>query len=742
MSSSPHLSRFSRPRPTRRAQSGFALLITITLLAFLVLLLVSLAALTRVETQVAANGQQLAQARQNALMALNIALGELQKAAGPDQRTTATAVLGEGATAITAANNANNGLGATANGTRHWTGVWGNKSAPDGIFTAAPQPVLLRWLVSGNENGPTLTAAADGHISAPTAAADTTFKPSGAVTFSSGGALSTSATATADLLIQDKANSNQPAILLVGGKTAGANIDAFVVAPLVTINSSQVPGITGTTRVGRYAWWVGDEGVKAKYNLADPYITNATPDNASAPGSRDSRYRLLAAQRNGIEAMSAFGGANYPVATTAADHALYLGVANTLMPAGIRLTSSAVNTDDLKAHAHDLTTYSHGVLADSQFGGLRRDLTFHLDARSGDTFLDGRNILPDGATPVANFSGSKYTAAPSLFSETTANGGLGYTSLNLSPRLGPKWDQLKSFYQTAYDLPGDLEVRPAVDLDVDPVKVQAAITPVILDARLLFAVKSGPKIDTAIVLVLGNPYSRPLTAPLGVNLRVTHHPFRYDNTNWWGEELGLICNYITPAAAGPQKISSVFTRRQGNRSKNHNSLPSAPPLTGDYAAGRYFHSYYPILKFRAAPGANAPADPDPTSPGVLDEVYFQIPPGVLNLAPGEARAYRIKEGATLPPETVDGVAMRVVPLEEMSDSLPTYFTHDCDSRYVSDAAVFSESSYATDGSFQGCLNITGDRGAWGSSLDYTLTIPLKPRSILQQLSAGNSQTNT
>ena len=57
---------------------GFALLITITLLSFLVLLLVSLASLTRVETQVANNNQSLAQARQNALFALNVALGQLQ----------------------------------------------------------------------------------------------------------------------------------------------------------------------------------------------------------------------------------------------------------------------------------------------------------------------------------------------------------------------------------------------------------------------------------------------------------------------------------------------------------------------------------------------------------------------------------------------------------------------------------------------------------------------------------------
>ncbi|MFH1496886.1 MAG: hypothetical protein ABII82_03575, partial [Verrucomicrobiota bacterium] len=69
---------------TRPRRGGFALLITITLVAFLVLILVTLASLTRVETQVATNSQQLDKARQNALMALNIAIGQLQKHTGPD----------------------------------------------------------------------------------------------------------------------------------------------------------------------------------------------------------------------------------------------------------------------------------------------------------------------------------------------------------------------------------------------------------------------------------------------------------------------------------------------------------------------------------------------------------------------------------------------------------------------------------------------------------------------------------
>ena len=70
---------------------GFALIITIVLVAFLVLILVGLATFTRVETQVASNSRELAKARQNALFALNVATGDLQRTAGPDRRVTATA---------------------------------------------------------------------------------------------------------------------------------------------------------------------------------------------------------------------------------------------------------------------------------------------------------------------------------------------------------------------------------------------------------------------------------------------------------------------------------------------------------------------------------------------------------------------------------------------------------------------------------------------------------------------------
>src|SRR5690606_18265325 len=122
---------FSRAPGNRidRPSRGFALLVTIVLVAFLVLVITALAALTRVETQVAANSRHLNAARGHALMALNIAIGQLQQHAGHDSRLTAQANLLD------------------ADAANPWfTGVW--------TADASGSPTLRTWLVSGNETAP------------------------------------------------------------------------------------------------------------------------------------------------------------------------------------------------------------------------------------------------------------------------------------------------------------------------------------------------------------------------------------------------------------------------------------------------------------------------------------------------------------------------------------------------------------------------------------------------------------
>ncbi len=105
-----------------KARSGFALVLTIGLLALLVLAVYALSALVRANAQTATAGVAQMQARQNALLGLDLAIAELQRYAGQDGRVTAKAgVTGVPATDVK----------------RQWTGVWSGSGAP-------------RWLVSGS----------------------------------------------------------------------------------------------------------------------------------------------------------------------------------------------------------------------------------------------------------------------------------------------------------------------------------------------------------------------------------------------------------------------------------------------------------------------------------------------------------------------------------------------------------------------------------------------------------------
>ena len=80
-------------RPLPQLQPGFALIVTVSLMVLLAILAVGLLTLSTVALRSSGQGESMATARANARLALMLAIGELQKNAGPDQRITAPANL-------------------------------------------------------------------------------------------------------------------------------------------------------------------------------------------------------------------------------------------------------------------------------------------------------------------------------------------------------------------------------------------------------------------------------------------------------------------------------------------------------------------------------------------------------------------------------------------------------------------------------------------------------------------------
>ena len=306
--------------PLGRDRGGFALLLVVTLLAFTVVILLSLATLTRIETAVAANSQHAAEARQNARLALQIAIGRLQRSAGADQRVTARADLAS----------------ATA-GNPYWTGVWDATSASANSLT---------WLVSCNE-AQALALTPD---MAPVA---------------------------------DPTPENESVWLLYGAVGSPAQRIKLARQPL---HATGLPGFTGSRTVGHYAWWIGDEGVKAKFNLVNLYA-------GAAPGSPENLLQFMSAQQSGLEQL-ATGFAGYVAAkgNTAVGAALRSRLGHILTSEQIVYADSSFNLATVHDRFHDLTTVSLGVLADVR-GGLKKDLTRGLEA---DAAAPGGAVWPGG----------------------------------------------------------------------------------------------------------------------------------------------------------------------------------------------------------------------------------------------------------------------------------------------------------------------------------------------------------
>lgn len=530
-SSAPSFPRWPRTR-------GFALMVALLLLGFIMLLLVSLTALTSVEITTSANQSDQERARLNALFGLSVALGQLQQNAGADQRVTASADLqpvSRGQKNDPASDKALTGNDPTAifteidsfwqqNGRqRHWTGVWKDpdpgRSTYNGQNADATivEPELVGWLVSGNET--------DGDR----------FKPQDDVR----------ALSAEDLRSVQKAvrsGSSQPYRILVGTGTVNvadpSQLDRIVLAPQVEIAASG----KAEDKIGSYAYWVGDEGVKTNALIIDPYARNFPDANP--------RKRLLSAQRPAVETLANALAPFTDILDYNSGEAMIRNARSAIHFDQLQLLApdNAAFAAALKDNYHNLTVQSLGVLSDTRHGGLRHDLSMLFGQPTVDAFnthlakiynLDATDkpaskpILltrkPSSASSSAPPVPTVYARYPSAFSGNAAQKRNYTTLLDYSAT----WGQLYSHYNM-----GNAETEGGVMTGSGAAHTRAhtdttaGIGPLLTQAKLFFGMEVKP--DGAIELklrplvVLANPYSVPLSGTWWVTMEPSELRLAYN----------------------------------------------------------------------------------------------------------------------------------------------------------------------------------------------------------------------
>ncbi len=215
----------------RKKKRGFALIATLTLMMLLTLLAVGILALASSQNRISLQTILQAEARQQALIGLDAAVGELQVELGPDRRVSANSgILSQ-----------EDGSG----GTQYLLGVWNSWDGPlygksqaskagdiKSTYDRGRGSLFRRWLISSRR--PAATRKLDGFA---------------------------------------QLASRRPGerICLVGEGTLGTEYTArhYVYADLLTMPS------IGNNKAC-FAWWVGGENQKAKITVADPEETNET----------------------------------------------------------------------------------------------------------------------------------------------------------------------------------------------------------------------------------------------------------------------------------------------------------------------------------------------------------------------------------------------------------------------------------------------------------------------------------
>lgn len=298
-------------------------MLALMLMGFIVLLLLSMALTVRVDLAGTRLEKEMLAARENAQFGLLLALGELQKHTGPDQRVTATASILEESYGESPAQ-------------PHWVGVWNSASAD--ISAPAEQidkvSLFRRWLVSVPED------------------IDET-----------------------ELILPAEFVRSNDWIPMVAEGTLGAGASD---TEMVYAGLEELP-------TGHFAFWIGDESVKARYNLVEPASTYADLAQQSFDLFAPAQWgiNLIGRDEDSQEAFAEY----FDPKNSQLDDIVF--------GPEVGLTSNtdtgvvALNTA-FGRHYHDLSLNSVGLLTNVRDGGLKQDLSlaFEMDHETFDAHPD------------------------------------------------------------------------------------------------------------------------------------------------------------------------------------------------------------------------------------------------------------------------------------------------------------------------------------------------------------------
>ncbi|MDF3128629.1 hypothetical protein P0Y35_05425 [Kiritimatiellaeota bacterium B1221] len=233
---------------------------------------------------------------------------------------------------------------------------------------------------------------------------------------------------------------------------------------------------------GSYAYWVADESTKANFSVREP-----DPYTVSSPGSTEYRNRLQVPQRVGWERMKGFANVFDTTSGMDVNDPKFERVMNseqvTLIDEGF--------ADAVKNNFHHITSYSKSLFTDTALGGLKKDFTRFLEEGAG---LDPDDPIPDPA---------RYSLSDARFKAWGGtNSGFPHTG-DAEVHGIPTWGQLRDWYQNEASVS---------DGSVDP-DVNSGMTPVLsylhFNGAFSYDGSSSPKmlkLHWAPLIALWNPY--------------------------------------------------------------------------------------------------------------------------------------------------------------------------------------------------------------------------------------------